>query len=338
MCVSKIPKVRWGIIGAGDIAHRVMAPAMHESLVSDLVAVMRTTLKGAEEFARQHGANRGYDKLQDLLADPNVDAVYVATPVARHLPDALAAIASGRHVLCEKPLALTVSEGEKIQKACQQSGITFMTCYYQRFNARHQKIKQLLGTGVIGQVTSVRINFSGRTRLNQDAWRQDPIQSGGGPYIDMGSHAVDLLRFFFGEVIEVFAFTDALSGDYAVEDTASSLLRLSNGIHAVVTSHWSSGDTDGNRNSMIEIAGTEGIIRSSPLHDKFSRGHLFVGCGGDDMIYEFEESTHVRVLNEFAAAVAESRDPAITIHDGVAAQRVVEAVYASAQSGLLIQL
>ena len=93
--MPEIPKVGWGIIGAGDIAHRVMAPAMRECPHSELVAVTRTTLQGARDFARRHGARRGYDKLEDLLADPEVQAVYVATPVARHLPDTLAAAAAG---------------------------------------------------------------------------------------------------------------------------------------------------------------------------------------------------------------------------------------------------
>ncbi|MCY3778147.1 MAG: Gfo/Idh/MocA family oxidoreductase [Candidatus Aminicenantes bacterium] len=336
--MSEIPKVGWGIIGAGDIAHRVMAPAMRECPHSELAAVTRTTLQGAREFARMHGARRGYDKLEDLLGDSEVEAVYVATPVARHLPDTLAAAAAGRHVLCEKPLALNVAEGEEMEEACRRAGITFMTCYYQRFNARHRKLKELLEVGAIGQVTSARVNFSGRSPVNPKAWRQNPALGGGGPYMDNASHAVDLLRFFLGDVVEVAAFTDVLSGDYAVEDTASSLLRMTNGAQAVVTAHWSSGDPDEDRNSMIEIVGTEGILQSSPLHEKFSRGRLLLATRQGEERFEFEESTHVQVLTEFAAALAEGRDPAITIQDGVAAQRVVESVYASSRSGRAIRL
>lgn len=336
--MTEIPKVGWGIIGAGDIAHRVMAPAMRECPHSELVAVTRTTLQGAREFARMHGVRRAYDNLEDLLADSEVEAVYVATPVARHLPDTLAAAAAGRHVLCEKPLALNVAEGEEMEEACRRAGITFMTCYYQRFNARHRKMKELLDAGAIGHATSARVNFSGRSLVNPEAWRQDPALGGGGPYMDMGTHAVDLLRFFLGDVLEVAAFTDVLAGDYAVEDTASSLLRMSNGAQAVVTSHWSSGDPDEDRTSMIEILGTEGILRTSPLHEKFSRGNLLLATRQGEESFEFEESTHVQVLSEFASALAEGRDPAITIQDGLAAQRVVESVYASSRSGRAIQL
>lgn len=335
---ENVPTVRWGIIGAGDIAHRVMAPAMHDSECSQLVAVMRRTQERAEEFAREHGAFRAYDDVDALLQDPELDAVYIATPVDQHCPNTLAAAASSKHVLCEKPLALSVSEAETMLQACTEAGITAMTCYYQRFNARHQKIKELIRQGGIGQVSAVRWNFSGRSPTNPEAWSQDPAQAGGGPYMDLGSHGVDLLRFLFGEIVAVSAFVDTLVEDYAVEDTASSLLRFESGIQAVATAHWSTGDPDENRNSTIEILGTEGVIRSCPLHDKFSRGHLSVATQDGETDYDFDESTHVKVLKEFAEAVAEGREPAITIEDGLAVQRVVAAVYESSRTERVVHL
>ena len=109
--MSEMPIIRWGIIGAGDIAERVTAPAMTAAAHSQLVAVMRRNRTAAEEFARRHGASRAYDRVEGLLGDPEIDAVYVATPVERHCPDVLAAAASGKHILCEKPLALSVPRG-----------------------------------------------------------------------------------------------------------------------------------------------------------------------------------------------------------------------------------
>ena len=118
----------------------------------------------------------------------------------------------------------------------------------------------------------------------------------------------------------------------------SSILRLSNGAQAVVTCHWSTGDPDDDRNAIMEILGTEGAILSSPQHEKFSRGRLVVATGSGEQIYSFEESTHVNMLEEFAAAVYEGRLPAIGIEDGIAAQRVVEAVYESSRSGRVVLL
>src|SRR5262249_54473121 len=331
------PALRWGIIGAGAIAHRVMAPAMRAAPNHDLVAVCRRDRRSAEEFAAAHGARRAYDSVELLLGDPDIDAVYIATPVERHRPDTLAAAAYGKHVLCEKPMALDVVEGESMRDACAEAGVQLMICFYQRFNACHRRIKELLATGAIGHVTAVRMNFSGRSPDRPGAWRQNPGQAGGGCYIDNGSHCVDLLRFLFGEIVAVNAFVDTLAARYPVEDTATSILRLANGAHAVGTSYWSSDDPDEQRNSVIEILGTDGAIVSAPLHDKFSRGRLMIATCDGELVETFEASTHVAVLEEFLRALADRRPPAVTAEDGIAALRVVGAVYESARTGHVVR-
>ena len=331
------PVLRWGIVGAGDIADRIMAPAMRTAPNHQLVAVCRRDRARAEEFAATHGARRAYDSIDALLNDPEIDAVYVATPVACHRPDAVAAAANGKHVLCEKPMALNVAEGDAMRAACAAAGVQLMICFYQRLNARHRRIKELLAAGTIGQVTAVRMNFSGRSPDRPGAWRQDPTQSGGGCYMDNGSHCVDLLRFLFGESVAASAFVDTLAAHYPVEDTATSILRLASGAHAVVTSYWSTADADEQRNSVIEILGTDGTIVSAPLHDKFSRGRLTIATRDGERVETFDASTHVAVLEEFAAALADRRPPAVSADDGIAALRVVGAVYESARIGRVVQ-
>ena len=160
---STVPVIRWGIIGAGDIADRVMAPAMRAAPHAELVAIMRRDRSAAADFARRHDVPRVYGSVEAIVADPDIQAIYVATPVDHHLPDTLAAAAQGKHILCEKPMALSSREGEQMRAAGERAGIRFMMCFYQRFNARHRKIKQLLAEGVIGPVTAVRANFSGRS-------------------------------------------------------------------------------------------------------------------------------------------------------------------------------
>ena len=149
---STVPVIRWGVIGAGDIADRVMAPAMRAAPHAELVAIMRRDRSAAAAFARRHDVPRVYGSVEDIVAAPDIQAIYVATPVGRHLPDTLAAAAQGKHILCEKPMALSSCEGEQMRAACERAGIRFMMCFYQRFNARHRKIKQLLAEGAVGQV------------------------------------------------------------------------------------------------------------------------------------------------------------------------------------------
>jgi predicted dehydrogenase len=323
----------WGIIGAGDIADRVTAPAMARARGSRLVAVFRRDREASEAFAERHGASRAYNHLDNLLADPDVQAVYVATPVSRHAPDTLAAAAARKHVLCEKPLALSSAEGIAMRDACAQVGRILMPCFYQRFNARHRRIRELLEAGALGRITLVRMNFSGRYPDRPGAWRQDAGTSGGGCYMDNASHCVDLLRFLFGGVREVVGFTDTLAARYDVEDTATSILRLRGGAHAVVTSCWSTGDPDEYRSSSLEIHGTEGVILASPLHDKQSRGVLRVVTRSGEEHFTAEASTHVAMIEEFTGAVSDRRRPAITAEDGIEALRVVESVYESSRIG-----
>jgi 1,5-anhydro-D-fructose reductase (1,5-anhydro-D-mannitol-forming) len=315
-----------------------MAPAMRAAQRARLVAVARRDIAAAEAFAARHGATRAYASVDALVRDPEVDAIYVATPVARHCPDVLAAVAQGKHVLCEKPLALTVAEAELMRDASVAAGVQAMTCFYQRFNARHRRIRDLLTIGTIGRVTAARWSFSGRSPDSPGAWRQDRAVAGGGSYLDNASHCVDLVRYLLGEVVAVTAFVDTLAARYEVEDTASSILLLETGAQVVVTSHWSALDPDEARSSVLEVSGTEGTIVASPLHDKFSRGQLTVATAGGERHETYEASTHVALVEAFAAALAEGRPPPITFDDGLASLRVVLAVYESARTGAVVRL
>lgn len=339
-----IKPIRWGILGAGDIADRIMAPAMRAAGGAELVAVMRRDRCAAEAFAERHGALRAYDRVDHLVNDPAVEAVYVATPNHRHQADTLAAAAAGRDVLCEKPLALSVEGAEAMIRACDAAGVRLGTCFYQRYNTRHREIARLLETGRIGRITAVRMSFSSRSQERPGAWRQDPARGGGGSFTDTAVHCVDLLRYLFGEVREVAAFFDTFAATHVVEDTASALFRLEGGIQAVVTSHWSTADPAESRSSVIEIGGTDGTIVSWPLHDKFSRGTLLVATGDDaaapseGAIGVPESSTHVALLDDFAAARAAGRPFPISGADGLAAQRVLEAADESARTGRHVRL
>lgn len=128
-----------------------------------------------------------------------------------------------------------------MRAACDVAGVQFMTCFYQRFNARHRHIRELLAAGVIGGRRQRR-SFSGRAAARAGAWRQDPSQAGGGCYMDNASHCIDLVRLLLGDIVAIGAFVDTLAADYAVEDTATSILRLASGAQVVITSYWSTGD------------------------------------------------------------------------------------------------
>ena len=329
--------LRWGIIGPGDIAERVMAPAMAAAMGAVLVAVAGRDLERARAFAVRHGAARTHESADALIEDPGIDAVYIATPVASHAPVSLAAVRAGKHVLVEKPMALDVGEADAMFAAAATAGRRLAVCFYQRGNPRHREARRLIQNGAIGRPTAARVAFSGRSRPRAGAWRFDPSE-GGGVFADQGSHAVDLLRYVLrDEVVEVAAFTDTLAEPTAVEDTASTLLRFARGTQAVITAHWSIEDPSPERTSVLEVSGTEGTLITWPLHDKFSRGTLVVAtAGGEREIPTSETSTHVALLDAFAA---DDWPPEIaTGADGAAAMRVQAAVYEAARLGRTVRV
>ena len=250
--------VHWGILGAGDIADRQMAPAIRLAHNHELVAVMCRTIEKARAFAQKHTVPRAYDQVEDLLSDNQVNAVYVATPPYLHAQNAIRAAECGKHVLCEKPMALNAAEARAMIDACRSNHVGLMVCHYQRFNARHQRIKGLLETGAIGPVTAVRINFSDYYPATSGNWRHNPSLSGGGPLLDLAPHCLDLLLYLCGPVLEVSAMTDVLASDSPVEDTATILLRLANGVQAVVTTHWSTANLMGMPSAALNFSEQKG--------------------------------------------------------------------------------
>ena len=330
--------MKWGIIGMGDIADKVMAPAMANSDEHELFAVMRRDPILAGELGRKHGASKIYTNLEDLLNDESIDAVYVATPVYLHKEQTIMAANYGKHVLCEKPMAMNASEGRDMVKACYENQVKLMLCYYQRFNRRHQKIKELLETGEIGQVTAVRITNCTYKPAGTDEWRQQPDISGGGNLMDVGSHCVDLLRYLFGEISSVSSLVDTLAFDYPVDDTATMLLELSGSIHAVVSTHWSALIPDTKHSSELSIYGTKGTIVSTPMVDKFSKGSLMLMTENQRSEFQYEESTHKQMLEAFAQGIDGSGPVPITGEDGVAVSQVIDAAYKSAIEGKKIDI
>ncbi|MEM7134020.1 MAG: Gfo/Idh/MocA family oxidoreductase [Chloroflexota bacterium] len=202
--------LNWGIIGAGKIAARQIAPAIAAAQNQQLIAVSRRDLTQAQAFASQHGVQRAYDNVEALLADDAINAVYVATPPHLHAEQTILAAEHGKHVLCEKPMALNKVQAQQMIDACRAHDVRLMICYYQRFNARHQRIKQLLADDVIGQVTAARISFSEYFPPQPGFWHHEPTISGGGPLMDLGTHCVDLLTYLCGPVVEVSALMETL--------------------------------------------------------------------------------------------------------------------------------
>ena len=333
--------IRWGILGAGKIAESQMAPAIAAAPGHELAAVSRRDLDSAQLFAERHGAGRAYDSAEELLTDERVNAVYVATPPHLHARQTVQAAEAGKHVLCEKPMAMTPAEAREMIEACRANGVVLTICHYQRFNARHQRIRRLLEAGAIGQVTAARINFSDRFPPQPGVWHHVPEISGGGPVMDLGIHCIDLMRYLCGPAESVAALVETLVDSSPVSDTATLLLRLAGGAQGVITSHWTTANFEPERTNGLEICGTEGSIVAAPISAKDSAGSLQVFTADGTRDYSVEPGgprPHVALLEAFGAAACGNGPNPIPGEEGLAGLAVVEAASESTRSGQRVAL
>jgi predicted dehydrogenase len=320
---------RWAIIGAGSIAHHQTGPAIERTPGHRLHAIMRRDPKAAREFAAAHGNPAIYHNLPDLLADPAIDAVYVATPPHLHCEQTLAAAAAGKHVLCEKPIARSTAEASAMIEACASSGVRLMICHYQRFNTRHRRVKALLDSGAIGKVTAVQITFSGQYPPKLDDWHRDKAKGGGGPLMDVGSHCLDLLIYFCGHVAEAKAFIDALVWDTPVEDTATLLLRMQSGAHATIRTHWSALLPEDETINTVELWGTKGSIVAAPINSKDSSGTLVMR--NEHGVHDFSSGPgamiHDEVIESFRRVIQTGEAVPAPPEDAREGLAIIEAAY-----------
>jgi predicted dehydrogenase len=319
--------VRWGLIGCGDIAERRVAAALRESPHSALVAVARRRAELAGDFARRHGA-RAHGDWRDLLQDAEVDAVYVATPVRLHAPQAIAAAEAGKHVLCEKPMALTVAECQRMVAAARGSGVRLGVAYYRHHYPVVARLRELLASGEIGRPVLCQVEAFERFDASPGdarAWLLDKDEAGGGPMMDFGCHRLEVLLHLFGEPRTARGFTaNVRFRDRGVEDTCVAHLRFAGGMEAVVAVTHAAFE----RRDALALYGTEGSAHAGVLNDGVL--HVVGSKGVREERHPPHPNLHQPLVEDFVAAVREGRDPAVSGEVGTAVSRALAAIYASA--------
>lgn len=217
--------IRWGIIGCGDVCEVKSGPGLYKANDSTLSAVMRRDGAKAADFARRHGAARWYDDADALIADNEVDAVYIATPPDTHAAFTLKAAGAGKHVLVEKPMALSVAECAEMISACRHAGVSLAVAYYRRALPRFERLREIAQDGTIGTVRMVLVrHFWSEADKPGSAWRLDPTVGGGGIFADTQSHVLDWLDHVFGPAELTHGTAVNQAGLYAAEDTVSATL------------------------------------------------------------------------------------------------------------------
>src|SRR5437868_7588279 len=328
------PTPGWGLIGASDIAATRMVPALAAQPDSRVGAVMSSTIERARQFAHDHDIPRAYDRLEDTLADPAVDVVYISTTNDRHKEQTLAAARAGKHVLCEKPLALSLDDAQAMVEACRGAGVVLGTNHHLRNAATHRALRHLVADGAIGTPLAVRVFHAIYLPPRLQGWRLTAPAAGGGVIFDITVHDADTLRFVLGdEVVEATALAaqqGLAAGD--LEDAVMGVMRFRQG--ALAQHH--DAFTMRHARTGFEVHGTEGSLYAEDVMTQDPTGRVVLrreGAGDEGVDIGVPEDLYVRAVRLFNAAVRGDGQPAATGEDGVCSLAIALAVRASVRTG-----
>jgi predicted dehydrogenase len=301
-----------------------------ESPSCDLVAVSRARVDLAAAFAAEVGARRWYPRWQDLVADPDVQCVYVATPVYLHAEQTIAAAEAGKDVLCEKPMAMTAAECDRMIAACRAHGVRLGIAYYRHFYPVVLRAKAIIASGEIGQPVFAQMNAFEHFDPAPDhprAWLLNRAIAGGGPMMDFGCHRLEVLVHLFGSVRRTAGVVANVVFDREVEDTAAALLEFEHGPCAAVAVTHAAHD----RQDTLQVFGTRGSIDI----DQLNAGRLRIRVGDQERVESHPPAAnlHRPLVDDFVDAVRMNREPAVTGDIGRAVSAIEDEIYAVAPSG-----
>ncbi|MDD5483359.1 MAG: Gfo/Idh/MocA family oxidoreductase [Kiritimatiellae bacterium] len=319
-------KIGIGVIGCGRQADIGCFPWYHNHPLAQVAAVCSRSEKTAKGAAAKWGAPSWFTDYRQLLQSPGIDAVNLCAPVYLHREMAVAAARAGKHILCEKPMAVTSREAAEMIRAARQNRVILMVGFSHRFYDLNRQVKQMIADGRLGRL----VMFHNRFNLDvnyEKTWFAEIERSGGGVVMDCGVHSIDLFRWLVGEVREVSAFTGTFVQRMEVEDTAAILLKSVGGVPGVVELSWS---TPASENT-VEIYGSKGTAVVD-----YGRNEMRFKCGSKKWIRRKNAAPYAKLtfkseIAHFIECVSAGRPPLVTGQDGLASLKIAEAVYRSAR-------
>lgn len=348
-------KIKWGVIGCGGIAARRTIPEFKKMVSNaELVSVMDVSAERARAVAQQFGIPHWCATEKELLTQP-LDAVYIATPLNVHARQVVQAAKAGKHVLCEKPVAVSIREVDRMEAACREAGVKFMLGFCMRNNVYHKKARELVRSGALGKIVMGRAELTCWYPPIPGAWRQDMAVSHGGALIDMGAHCLDILEWIMGaRIVEVTGFQDQRVHAYAtpIEDTSTILARFDNGAHGIIDNYFNIPDAAA-QNS-LEIYGTKGAIIGQGTVGQDPTGKMFSVLQSDATGYNANQVRNMetqrqeyrlegiglygQMIDVFSRCIAENSEPPVTLADGRHSVGVVLAIYESVRKRKVIKV
>jgi 1,5-anhydro-D-fructose reductase (1,5-anhydro-D-mannitol-forming) len=328
--------MQWGLIGASTIAAEHVIRAIRAQPGHAIKTVLSSDRRRGAEYAAQHDIPASTTDLDALLAEPDVDAVYISTTNEKHFPQTMAAIAAGKHVLCEKPLAMTVADAVEMVRAAEAKELVFATNHHLRNAGSHLAIRDLIASGRVGTVLSVRVFHAVHLPAHLQGWRINDAAAGGGVIPDIVVHDADTVRFYLDEdPLEVVAKAGASGMGQGVEDSVMSVWSMPSG--AMVQTHESF--THPFAGNGIEVHGTDGSIVARGVMTQRPVGEvaLIDGEGRHDVPFA-DHDLYTRALSLFAETVAGKGRPSADGVDGVKSLAVALAVWEAATGGRAVQV
>lgn len=323
--------VRWGLIGASTIARQFVINAIRSQPDGEVAVVMSSNKERGQAYARENGIPAAVSSL-DALLGADIDAVYISTTNELHLEQALASARAGKHVLCEKPLALNSADARKIVAACRDAGVVMATNHHLRCAGSHRAMRRAIEGGRIGKPIAARVFHAVYLPEHLQGWRLDRPDAGGGVVLDITVHDADTLRFVLGDdPVEVTAFTQSAGmAANGLEDSVMSVFRFKSGVIAQTHDAF----TIKHAGTGLEVHGTEGSLIALDVMTQKPIGSIMLRTASGEEELSFDrEDLYAYALSAFHAAIRGEGQPAATGEDGVWSLAAAEAALQSARSG-----
>ena len=317
--------VKWGIIGCGDVTELKSGPAFSKSEHSELVAVMRRNGELAKDYAKRHNVPQWHTDADQLINDPEIDAIYVATPPASHATYAIKAMQAGKPVYVEKPMANTIEACEMMNKVSQETNMPLFVAYYRRTLPGFLKVKELIDSNAIGKPLVVNIRLFREAFANEkdgSSWRINPDTAGGGIFYDLASHQLDFLDFLFGPIKDVAGHASNMAKYYTAEDTVSCTFTFANGV--IGSGSWSFVTAKACAEDTMEIIGTEGKILFAGFNTQPIQ--LITDKGTEEFPYRNPENIQFNMIEEINNAILNNTAAVSTGESAIRTNRILEKI------------
>jgi predicted dehydrogenase len=330
-----VPAVGFAVLGLGNLAQTQILPAFRGMQTAKLVALVSRDLAKARRLGEMHGAAFAYDSLDECLANPQVEAVYIATPPGAHSQEVNAVARAGRHVLCEKPLAVTAPEAAEMVATCARQSVLLMTAYRKCFEPSMIFTRDLILSGRLGALKILHSSFSERHAHPQTSppWILDRTLAGGGPLMDLGVYCVHAARWLAGEIptsVSAFQWTHDRSLFREVEEGIAFSMYFASGLVAQASTCYSAA-----LNSMLYLEGTLGSVSLTPAFP-YEHARVLNARLGDELLHrEFPVVDEFGPqIDAFSQAVRGGPRPLSCGRDGYLDMAIMEAIYGAAQAGI----